>query len=80
MIQMNKVDKTQNAQKSISEEMNELMQKSKKLRIVAMVFGWAGHVTPMSRIVASLEKAGHDVVAVITNGYYRESAEKILAS
>ena len=69
---MNKVAATPKAEKSISEEMNELMQKSKKLRIVVMVFGWAGHVTPMSRIVASLEAAGHDVIAVITNGYYRE--------
>ena len=44
------------------------IEQSKKLKIVAMALGEFGHLLPIIRIVAALEEAGHEVAAILTNG------------
>jgi UDP-N-acetylglucosamine:LPS N-acetylglucosamine transferase len=67
----------------MSNENNEFnltatIEKSKKLRIVSMAIGEMGHFFPIVRVTAALEKAGHEVLAVLTNGYAEEKARRTL--
>ena len=57
---------------------DKLIAQSKKLRIITTAVGEMGHFFPIVRITAALEKAGHEVIAVMTNGYAEEKAHQAL--
>lgn len=60
------------------DDVEAIIGKSKKLRIVTMAMGEMGHFFPITRVTAALEKAGHEVLAVFTNGYAEEKARNVL--
>jgi UDP:flavonoid glycosyltransferase YjiC (YdhE family) len=60
------------------ELVQERIEASKKLRIVAIALGEMGHLLPVVRLVAALEASGHEVAAILTNGGARERATAIL--
>ena len=43
-----------------------------------MCMGALGHFVPIVRIVAALEKAGHEVLAISANGYEEERFRKVM--
>jgi UDP:flavonoid glycosyltransferase YjiC (YdhE family) len=43
-----------------------------------MALGEMGHLMPIIRIVAALERSGHEVMAILTNGYAEEHAHRAM--
>ena len=58
--------------------MEEMLERSKNIRVVTICIGEAGHYTPILRIAAALERAGHEVLACMTEGYAEERFKKAI--